>query len=165
EQTEPPERAIDTYAGLLAVDPTLMATPYFRTGFRRDHIDAIVDRAGQRVEELTGPGPAAEERRTALVVFAGRAAPAEGQLRAQLAADPETVDRLGARGRLLLSAGRTADAAPLLRAAVARKGDSAEARQALGDWYAATGDQAAARREWLRSAWLGDPRGLDAIGE
>jgi hypothetical protein len=67
--TAPPDEAIDTYAGLLVMNPTLAATPFWRDrGFREENFDRIVDRALARVPEVAGDGPAAESLRTAIRV-------------------------------------------------------------------------------------------------
>jgi Tfp pilus assembly protein PilF len=158
--------AIETYAGLLALNPTLALTPFFQSDESRvAWWPRIVDRALERAEEITGPGPAAEGLRTAIRVLTGRDAPSEARLRESLAAAPGDVSLQVALGRVLLADGRTADAEVLLRAAVARTGDSADAHAALGDWYAATGDHGQARREWLKALQLGDVRAGDALGQ
>jgi tetratricopeptide (TPR) repeat protein len=166
QRTGSAEEAVETYAGLLALNPTLALTPFWRDDqFRAAHYDAIVERALQRIEEITGPGPAAESLRTALRVFTGRDVPDEGQLRAALAATPRDLSLQVALGRLLVGGGRRAEAEPLLRDAVALTSDSADAHAALGDWYAAGGDIPHARHEWLLAAWLGDVRSMDALGQ
>jgi tetratricopeptide (TPR) repeat protein len=98
-------------------------------------------------------------------VLAGRDAPGEERLRAAVAAAPGDVSSQVALGRLLLAGGRTEEAGRLLRAAVARTGDSPDAHLALGDWYAATGELARAQREWLKALYLGDVRAGDALGQ
>jgi O-antigen ligase/tetratricopeptide (TPR) repeat protein len=158
--------AIETYAGLLTLNPTLALTPFFQSDeSRAAWWPRIVDRAVERADEITGPGPAAEGLRTAIRVLTGRDAPSEERLRASLAASPGDVSLQVALGRLLLAGGRTVEAEAPLRAAVARTGDSLDAHAALGDWYAATGDQARARREWLKALHLGDVRAGDALGQ
>lgn len=165
EQSGTVDEAVDTYAGLLAIDPTLAATPLFRTGFRGEYADAIVERALARTAELGAAGAALESRQAAILVFAGRSAPDEAVVRRTLADTPDDPGTLVSLGRTLLAVGRTAEAEAPLRRAVARTGDSIEAREALGEWYAATGDVRAARHEWMIAAWLGSPRALNALGE
>jgi O-antigen ligase len=156
QRVAPPDEAVNVYAGLLALDPTLALTPFWRDDdFRRTHFDAIVDRALVRAEEITGPGNAAGLQ-DAIRLFTGRDAPRVDELRATLAAAPGDVSLEIALGRLLTKDGRTVEAGPLLRDAAARKGDSADARAALGDWFAAIGDVRRARHEWLAAAYLGD---------
>jgi tetratricopeptide (TPR) repeat protein len=165
QHTGTPDEAIETYAGLLALNPTLAQTAFWQDdAFRAANVDRIVARALARAEEITGPGRADGLRR-AIRLLAGRDAPGEDELRAALAAAPEDLSLRVALGRLLLAAGRRAEAEPLLREAVARTGDAAAARAALGDWYAAGGDLPRARREWLAAAWLGDVGAGDALGE
>jgi Flp pilus assembly protein TadD len=161
-----PERAVETYAGLLALNPTLATTSFFQSDeFRAASFPAIVDRALVRAAEITGPGPAAEGLRNAIRVLSGRNVPREEALRSALSAAPGDVALQVALGRLLTAGGHGDEAEPLLRDAVSRKGDSADAHAALGAWYAARGKQADARREWLKAAHLGDVRALDALGE
>ena len=158
-------QAVETYAGLLALNPTLALTPFWRyDDFRRAHYDAIVERSLERAEEIAGPA-AAEGLQSAIRLLTGRGAPRADDLRAALAAAPGDVSLQLALGRLLTAGGRREEAEPLLRDAVARKGDSAGAHAALGDWYAASGDLAHARREWLRAAYLGDVAAGDALGQ
>lgn len=161
-----PEQAIDTYAGLLALNPSLALTPFWRTDdFRRANYDAIVDRAVVRAEEITGPGPAADSLRTTIRVLTGRGVTGERDLQAALAAAPDSAPVQAALGRLLTADGRYDQAEPLLRAAVRRTGDSADARAALGDLLAAKGDLAGARRQWLRAGYLGDVAAMDRLGQ
>lgn len=166
QRTSTPEQAIETYAGLLVLNPTLALTPFWRDDeFRAAHYDAIVDRSLTRVEEITGPGAPAESLRTAIRVLTGRNVPNEQELRAAVASAPGDLSLQVALGRLLTAGGRRDEAEPLLRGAVERKSDSADAHAALGDWYAAGGDTPRARREWLVAAYLGDVRAMDALGE
>ncbi len=166
QQTGDAAEAIETYAGLLVLDPTLALTPFWRDdAFRQAHYDTIVDRALARVEEITGPGAAAEARRTAIRVLSGRASADLQQVRTAAAGAPDDVSPQVALGRLLLAAGQVKEAGTVLQAAAARQPDSADARAALGDWYAAAGRSAAARREWMAAAYLGDVRAGDALGQ
>lgn len=163
QRTEDAAHAIDTYAGLLAIDPTLALTPFWRDDdFRRANYDAIVDRALERAEEITGAGNAAGLQ-AAIRLFSGHDAPRLDDPAAVAAARGD-VTREVALARLLTKDGQTAGAEPLLRDAVARKGDSPDARAALGDWYAARGNVANARRQWLAAAYLGDVGAGDALG-
>lgn len=164
QQAGTPEEAVETYAGLLALNPTLAVTPFFRDDrFRSSHYDAIVDRALERAAEITGP-VGAEGLRRAIRVLTGRDAPREDQLRTALAGSPDDVSSQVALGRLLLAGGRVNEAEAPLRAAVARNGDAADARAALGGWYAAVGDLRNARRQWLAGMYLGDVKAGDALG-
>ncbi len=166
QRTGDATEAVETYAGLLALDPTLALTPFWRDDpFRQAHYDAIVDRALGRVAEIAGPGPAAEARRTAIRVLSGRASPDLDTVRAAAAHAPDDVALQVALGRLLLAAGRVAEAGAVLQAAASHQPDSADARAALGDWNAAAGRTVAARREWLAAAYLGDVRAGDALGQ
>jgi tetratricopeptide (TPR) repeat protein len=166
QRTGDAAEAVETYAGLLALDPTLALTPFWHNDpFRQARYEAIVERALARVAEVTGPGPAAEARRTAIRVLSGRASPDLDTVRAAAADAPDDVALHVALGRLLLAAGQMEEAGTVLRAAAARQPDSADARAALGDWYAAVGRTAAARREWLAAAYLGDVRAGDALGQ
>jgi O-antigen ligase len=158
--------AVETYAGLLALDPTLALTPFWRDDpFRQAHYEAIVDRALARVEEITGPGAAADARRTAIRVLSGRATADLDALRTAAARSPDDVALHVALGRLLLAAGHVDEAGTVLRAAATRQPDSADARAALGDWYAAAGRLEVARREWAAAAYLGDVRAGDVLGQ
>ncbi len=158
-----PAEAVDTYAGLLALQPALALTSFWMDDdFRRGAYDAIVDRSLARAEEITGPGNA-EGLRDAIRLLTGRGTPDEARLRASLAAMPADATLAVALGRLLI-AERRSEAGTLLRDAVARRGDSPDARSALGDWYAAEGDVTRARREWLRASYLGDVAAGDALG-
>jgi tetratricopeptide (TPR) repeat protein len=166
QRTSGADVAIETYAGLLALNPTLALTPFFQSDdFRATNYSAIVNRSLGRAEEIAGPGAATEGLRTAIRIFTGRDVPREDQLRAALAAMPDDVASQVALGRLLTAGGRLQEAEPLLRRAVARKGDSADAHAALGDWHAAVGNTPLARREWLKAAHLGDVRAMDSLGE
>lgn len=160
-----PDEAVETYAGVLALNPTLALTPFWRDDpFRAQRYAAIVDRALARAEEITGPG-GAEGLRRAIRVFTGREAPRAETLRAALAASPDDTALQVGLARLLIAGGRGDEAGPLLRAAVARTGDSAAARAALGDWYAARGDIVRARQEWRAGLFLGDITAGDALGQ
>lgn len=166
QQTGDEAEAVETYAGLLALDPTLALTPFWRDDpFRQAHYAAIVDRALARVAEITGPGAAAEARRAAIRVLSGQSTVELDAMRTAAARAPDDVALQVALGRLLLAAGRSDEAGAVLRAAAVRQPDSADARAALGDWYAATVQLAAARREWLAAAYLGDVRAGDALGQ
>jgi O-antigen ligase/tetratricopeptide (TPR) repeat protein len=164
--TAPPEEAIETYAGLLVLNPTLAATPFWQGDtFRAANFDRIVDRALVRVPEVAGGGAGADSLRTAIAVYAGRSAPAVAALEAALAARPNDVALRVAAGRLLMTAEPTRPRAfALLDGAVRLKGDDPGARAALGDWYARAGDLPHARREWMAAAYLGDPGAAVALG-
>ena len=161
-----PEQAIETYAGLLVLNPTLALTPFWRDDeFRATALRCYRRSVIERVEEVTGPGAGAESLRTAIRVFTGRNVPSEQELRAALAFAPGDPALQVALGRLLTAGGRREEAEPLLRGAVQRKSDSPDAHAALGDWYAAGNDTPRARREWLVAAYLGDVRAMDALGQ
>ena len=164
--TSPPEQAIETYAGLLVINPSLAATPFWRdNGFRSANFDRIVDRALARVPELTGDGPAADSLRTSIQVYTGRAAPSAEALQRALSARPDDVGLRVATGRLLMASDTTRlQALEVLQGAVRLKGDDRAARAALGDWYARDGDLARARREWTKAAYLGDMAAVVALG-
>ncbi|MGD9894342.1 MAG: O-antigen ligase family protein, partial [Dehalococcoidia bacterium] len=164
--TAPPDQAIDTYAGLLAINPTLAATPFWRDGgFREQNFDLIVDRALERVPEIAGTGPAAESLRTAIRVYAGREAPSLDELQAALAARPDDVALRIALGRLLMTSESTRGSAyDVLRGAVRLKSDDPAARAALGDWYAQAGDLDRARREWAAASYLDDLTATVSLG-
>lgn len=165
QRTEPAATAVETYAGLLALNPALALTPFWRDDpFRAQHYDAIVDRALHRTAEITGEGAGAESLRIALRVFTGRATAGNRTMLTPDELPGDTSSRV-ALGRLLLAGGRRDEAEEVLRGAVQRTRDSADARSALGDLYAASGDTARARREWLIASYLDDPHATNALGE
>jgi Flp pilus assembly protein TadD len=167
--TAPPEQAVETYAGLLVLNPSLAGTPFWEDGgFRAANFNRIVDRALVRVSEVAGSGAAADSLRTAIQVYAGRTAPSAEALSAAVAARPDDVGLRVAAGRLLLSDGTPESrvrAFALLDGAVKLKGDDPGARSALGDYYAAAGDTERARRQWLAAMHLGDLPAAVALGE
>jgi hypothetical protein len=164
--TAPPEQAIETYAGLLAINPTLAGTPFWQADpWRAANFDRIVDRALVRVAEVAGTGPAADSLQTSIRVYADREAPTPESLRQAVAARPDDVGLLIAAGRLLVADDRTRPQAyDLLRGAVRLKGDDPAARAALGDWYALNGNLAEARREWARASYLDDLPATVSLG-
>ena len=167
--TAPPERAIESYAGLLVLNPALAGTPFWEDGgFRAANFERIVDRALARVAEVAGETPATESLRTAILVYAGRETPSADALLTALAARPDDVGLRVATGRLLLADGNPESrsrAFALLDGAVRLRGDDPGARAALGDYYAAAGDMERARRQWLAAAHLGDLGATVALGE
>jgi O-antigen ligase/tetratricopeptide (TPR) repeat protein len=164
--TAPPEQAIETYAGLLVINPTLAATPFWQDdGFREQSFDRIVDRALARVAEVTGDAPAAASLRTAINVYAGRESPSLTDLQTALAARPDDAAVRVAAGRLLMRSEATrGQAFEMLRGAVRLKSDDPTARAALGDWYALDGDLDRARREWAAASYLGDLGATVSLG-
>lgn len=165
--TLPPEAAIEQYAGLVVINPTLAATPFWRDGgFREANFDRIVERAKMRAGELAGTPADVAALEAAIDLYAGRATPSAAEARASVAARPGDVGVRVAAARVLMASPETfAEAGPLLRGAVARRGDDRAARAALGDWYAAGGDPRRARRQWLTAAVLGDPGAAVALGD
>lgn len=164
--TTPPEQAVETYAGLLVINPTLAATPFWRDGgFREQNFDRIVDRALARVPEVAGDGAAAESLRTAIGVYAGREAPDIEDLQAALSARPGDVALRVAAGRLMMASESTQEQAfDVLRGAVRLRSDDPAARAALGDWYELNGDREKARREWAAASYLGDLAATVSLG-
>lgn len=165
--TAPPEQAIESYAGLLALNPTLAATPFWRDdAFRAANFERIVDRALARAPEVAGEGAGGASLRRAIALYAGRPAPPADTLRAALAANPNDIGLQVATGKLLAAAGATqTEGIALLEGVVRSKGDDPAARAALGDAYAAAGDQSRARRQWLAATYLGDLGASVALGD
>jgi predicted Zn-dependent protease len=165
--TEPPERAVETYAGLLVLNPTLAGTTFWRDGgFRQANFDRIVERALARVPEVAGDGAAARSLRSSINLYSGRGAPDAAEVRAALTERPDDAGLRVAAGRLLLASPATLDeAGTVLREAVRIKGDDPAARAALGDWHARTGNLAAARREWTAASYLGDAGATVSLGD
>jgi tetratricopeptide (TPR) repeat protein len=96
-------------------------------------------------------GPSRLLRAAAADLRAGRVAAAEGQARDAVAADwsPEAVDHLA---EVVFNAGRPADAAALLREAVARSGPAYGLLWRLGESEQEAGRPAEARAAWERAA-------------
>lgn len=165
--TMPPEAAVEQYAGLVAINPTLAGTPFWQDGgFRQANFDRIVERAKERAGELAATPAQVDGLRKAIDLYAGRAAPSASEVRLAVALRPDDVGLRVAAARVLMAAPETvAEAGPLLRGAVERRGDDRLARAALGDWYALNGDVMRARRQWMTALALGDPGAAVSLGE
>lgn len=154
-----PDDAVETYAGLLVLNPTLADTPFWQeTAFRREHFNDIVERALYRVGEVA-TGSSAQSLRDAIELYAGLP-----EALSHVPSGDDFASRV-ARGRLLTDSGSYDRALPLLRGAVAEQPDDPSARLALGDVDAALGDLEAARQQWVAGAYLGDAASLSRLGD
>ncbi|MGI8549593.1 MAG: O-antigen ligase family protein [Dehalococcoidia bacterium] len=154
-----PDAAVESYAGLLVLNPSLAGSPFWQeNGFRRQHLLSIVDRAVQRVDAVTS-GKDRQSLRNAIELYSGGL-----QQRAPLPEGTDFADRV-ARGRLLVAEGAYRDAAGLLQQAVAQRPDDPSARIAVGELDACLGGQDGERRQWLAGFYLGDPSSGDRLGD
>lgn len=167
--TAPPEQAVEQYAGLLVINPTLAATPFWQDGgFRQANLDRIVNRAVERAPEVAGTGPAAESLRAAINLYAGRAAPSLAVLEAERTRRPDDVSLIVATAKLLAPTDRPR-ARALLERAVRLQRDDAAAHAALADLIAtdpsaSPRDTERVRREYATAAYLGDVEAAVKLG-
>jgi tetratricopeptide (TPR) repeat protein len=166
EQLEADQEAVTTYAAAISADFSLVDSTFWTaTEFRRLHYADMILSSNIAFNPC-GLGSLLTRSRDQTL---GEAVGGLGGLQERCAAIvADGPDRLGQRARLaeiLMALDRYDEAWGHLAFVVDRQPDLGLARTALGRWYAAQGDLAGARREWLLAGQLSQAEALILLGD
>lgn len=160
------EEAVEAYGAAISSQVSLADSLFWTTSdFRRDHYADIVAasvlryapcKLGSLLAQSTAQQP--QSPTTDLETLR------EDCTRA-VSSDPGNLAKRVELAEILLELGSYDEAWHQLSFVVNRQPDLASARTALGEWYAAQGDMASARHEWLLAGQLLDPQALILLGD
>ncbi|MHB8376799.1 MAG: O-antigen ligase family protein [Dehalococcoidia bacterium] len=160
------EDAITTYAQAISINAALADATYWQqTAFRRAHFDEILKRSSLGINPCTHGAYLVEAHAAdPSSSLTGLAADADG-CRLLVFSDPNNLTQRVALAQILMQQGKLDDAFAHLDAAVKRQPDFGPARTELGRWYAAKGEIAEARRQWVIGGQLQEPGSLLLLGK
>lgn len=156
------DEAVDAYAQALFLDVDLADSPFWRgSSFRRTHYREIVESSALvfnpcvLLRLATSGAPAGPLSRDEALAAC----------RQQVAANPGDQHAKVTLAEALIEDGDFVEALSLLDGVLGRRPDFGPARTALGRWYAAQGDLAGARGQWLLGGQLDEVESLVLLGD
>lgn len=156
------DEAADAYARALLLDAGLADSPFWsRTPFRRTRFQEIVG------ESALAFNACLQLRMVSNGLPVGGLTRSEAveACRAQVASAPNNDGARLALAGALIESGELEEAGAHIDRVLVRKPDFGPARTTLGRWYAAKGDLAAARGQWVRAGQLGETDALVLLGD
>jgi O-antigen ligase len=158
--------AIATYGQAISIDAGLADAEYWQMSpFRRQHFAEILDRSALGINPCTHGAYLVEARRyDAATALDGLGADADG-CRLLVFSSPNDLVLRVALAKIRAQQGKMSEARGQLDAAASRQPDFGPARTELGRWFAAEGQLAEARHQWVLGGQLGEAESLLLLGQ